>query len=123
MQVIDLHLYVKCHSFTGLFHTLCLCKSLPGFSIRVLSQMTLIDLDILGFPRKIIFGFTINTGAVSLRCSDKKVCWKNKANLQENNHAEVDLNKMLQCNFIEIADKQMCFLLPKFNVFFQNTFL
>ena len=123
MQVIDLHQYVKCHSLTGLFHTLCLCKSLPGFSIRVLSQMTLIDLDILGFPRKIIFGVTINTGAVSLRCSDKKVCWKNKANLQENNHAEVDLNKMLQCNFIGIADEQMCFLLLKFSGFFQNTFL
>ena len=85
--------------------------------------MTLIDLDILGFPRKVIFGVTINTRAVSLRCSDKKVCWKNKANLQENNHAEVDLNKMLQCNFIGIADEQMCFLLLKFSGFFQNTFL
>ena len=132
MQVTDLHLYVKCHYFTGVFHTFCLCISLPALSIngsrkrvkqqtsRVSSQLTLIDLHIL---RKVIFGVTINTGAIPQRCSEKKVCCKNAANLQEKTHAEVDFNTKLQSNFIEITRKHRCFLVPKFTVFFQNTFL
>ena len=34
MQVIDLHLYVKCHSSTGVFKHFASKNQLPGFDIR-----------------------------------------------------------------------------------------
>ena len=128
MQVIDLHLYVKCHSSTGTFHAFCWCKSTTWFLHKwktnrrwvkqqaswVSSQLTLIDFRILKFPRKDIFDITANTEAILKRCPDRKVFWNVMQIFKRTPILKCDFNLKLKLHIIIGVPLQLHFFRTPF---------
>ena len=131
MQVSDLHVYVKCHSFSEVFIHFASANQLTGFAI-------IEKLAANGLNNKLP-EFRLNSFLLSSisyikkryswcynkhrRCFDKRLCWKVQQIYKRTPMLKCNFNIKLQWNFIEISNQRLRSVAAKFVAFFQKTFL